>query len=142
MATSIVAPSLSNLPVNTWTTVYSSAPVAGFSGTVRIVVEVDNGNIKLSNPGTGVAAATGYGDLYNGSASSIAFEGTLTQVNNALQSLQAYNSDANASTTLKISAVLGGGSLQPGQWALLRIHRLHSKRLNGQDLDRRPRLRG
>jgi len=113
MATSIVAPSLSNLPVNTWTTVYSSAPVAGFSGTVRIVVEVDNGNIKLSNPGTGVAAATGYGDLYNGSASSIAFEGTLTQVNNALQSLQAYNSDANASTTLKISAVLGGAAYNP-----------------------------
>ncbi|MFC7410597.1 cadherin domain-containing protein [Hydrogenophaga atypica] len=113
MATSIAAPSLQNLLVNTWTNVYSAAPVAGFTGTVRVVVEVGSGSLKLSNSSTGVTNAAGYGDLYDGSASSIAFEGNLTQVNDALQSLQAYNSDANASPTLKISAVKGGPAYNP-----------------------------
>ncbi|MDD2545404.1 MAG: VCBS domain-containing protein, partial [Burkholderiaceae bacterium] len=113
MATSIANPNVSNIQVNTWSNVYSSAPVAGFTGTVRIVVELGSGNIKLSNTGTGVVAATGYGDLYNGSATSIAFEGSLTQVNNALKSLQAYNTNADASPTLKISAVLGGTAYNP-----------------------------
>ena len=113
MATFIAPPNTSNILVNTWTNLYGSAPVSGFSGTVRIVVEVGNGAIKLSNSSTGVAAATGYGDLYDGSAKSIAFEGTLAQVNTALQSLQAYNPDANAAPTLKISAVLGGSAYNP-----------------------------
>ncbi len=113
MTTSIVAPSLSNLQVNTWTPVYSSAPAAGFSGTVRIVAEIGSGNIKLSNSSTGVTTSTGYGNLYDGSANSIAFEGTLSQVNAALQSLQVYNSNANANPTLNISAVRGGQAYNP-----------------------------
>lgn len=114
MSTSISNPSTSSILVNQWTNVYSSDPVNGFSGTVRIVVEVGNGTIKLANNATGVTAITqGYGDLYAGNATSIAFEGSLTQVNNALLSLQAFNADVNATPALKISAVKAGSAYNP-----------------------------
>ena len=114
MATSISNPSNSILLVNQWTNVYSSDPVNGFSGTVRIVVEVGNGTIKLANNATGVTAITqGYGSLYAGTATSIAFEGSLTQVNAALQSLQAFNNNAAGSGTLQISAVKAGSAYNP-----------------------------
>ncbi len=114
MATSIQNPSNTNIIVNEWTNVYNSAPVGGFSGTVRIVVEVGSGTIKLANSSTGVTAITqGYGDLYGGSAKSIAFEGSQTQVNAALLSLQAFNNDANQLANLKISAVKAGSAYNP-----------------------------
>ncbi|MDD3019157.1 MAG: cadherin-like domain-containing protein [Comamonas sp.] len=115
MATSIQNPSNTNIIVNEWTNVYSAGPVAGFTGTVRIVVEVGSGTtIKLANSSTGVNAITqGYGNLYNGSATSIAFEGTQDQVNAALQSLQAFNSNAAGSGTLRISAVKAGSAYNP-----------------------------
>ena len=40
--TAISNPS-NSIIVNEWTKVYSSAPVSGFSGTVRVVVEATNG---------------------------------------------------------------------------------------------------
>ncbi|CAH1746723.1 protein of unknown function [Thauera humireducens] len=115
MATSIQNPSNTNIIVNEWTNVYNAGPVAGFTGTVRIVVEVGNGTtIKLNNNATGVTAITqGYGNLYDGNATSIAFEGTLEQVNTALQSLQALNNNAAVSSTLQISAVKAGSAYNP-----------------------------
>ncbi len=115
MVTSIQNPSNTNIIVNEWTNVYSAGPVAGFTGTVRIVVEVGNGTtIKLANNATGVTAITqGYGSLYAGTATSIAFEGSLTQVNAALQSLQAFNNNAAGSGTLQISAVKAGSAYNP-----------------------------
>ncbi|WP_278453454.1 cadherin domain-containing protein [Stutzerimonas kunmingensis] len=115
MATSIQNPSNTNITVNEWTNVYSAGPVAGFTGTVRIVVEVGNGTtIKLANNATGVTAITqGYGNLYNGSTTSMAFEGNLAQVNAALQSLQAFSTNAAGSGTLQISAVKAGSAYNP-----------------------------
>jgi hypothetical protein len=115
MATSIQHPSNTNIIVNEWTNVYSAGPVAGFTGTVRIVVEVGNGTtIKLANNATGVTAITqGYGSLYDGTATSMAFEGSLEQVNAALQSLQAFNTNAAGSDALQISAVKAGSAYNP-----------------------------
>lgn len=114
MATSILTPNnIANIETGVWTTVYSStSPVAGFSGTVRIVVELSGGNLKLGSA-SGVTTATGYGNLTSGTATSIAFEGTLANVNAALQTLQVKNDTANASPTLTISAVKGGSAYNP-----------------------------
>ena len=108
MATSISNPSNSILLVNQWTNVYSAGPVNGFSDTVRIVVEVTSGHIKLTDA-SGVSAITqGYGSLTDGNATSIAFEGTQEQVNTALQKLQVLSNHTGGGIPLHISAIKGG----------------------------------
>lgn len=109
MATSISTPSTNSILLNQWTGVYSSAPVSGFTGDVRVVVEAGNGNVRVTNT-SGITAATGYGSLTNGTATSIAFEGSLANVNAALQSLQALGTNANANVSLNISAVKAGSA--------------------------------
>ncbi len=112
MATSILSPSANSILLNQWASVYSSAPVSGFTGDVRVVVEVGNGNVRVINT-SGITAATGYGSLTNGTATSIAFEGSLANVNAALQSLQAIGTNANANVSLNISAVKAGSAYNP-----------------------------
>ena len=113
MATSISNPSNSILLVNQWTNVYSAGPVNGFSDTVRIVVEVTSGHIKLTDA-SGVSAITqGYGSLTDGNATSIAFEGTQEQVNTALQKLQVLSNHTGGGIPLHISAIKGGSAYNP-----------------------------
>ncbi|MDY0073735.1 MAG: cadherin domain-containing protein [Thauera sp.] len=115
MATSILTPNnISNIRTGAWTTVYSGGtnPVSGFSGTVRIVVELSGGNLKLDST-SGVTTVLGYGSLTSGTATSIAFEGTQANVNAALRSLQVKNDTADAKPTLTISAVKGGSAYNP-----------------------------
>ena len=120
MAPSISNPSNSILLVNQWTNVYSFGPVSGFNDTVRIVVEVTSGHIKLTDA-SGVSAITqGYGSLTDGNATSIAFEGTQEQVNTALQKLQVLSNHTGGGIPLHISAIKGGLGLQPAKRALLR----------------------
>ncbi|TYC54434.1 DUF4347 domain-containing protein [Zoogloea oleivorans] len=106
------ASDVSTAQANTWTSVYSGNPevLTGYTGTVRVVIEATGGTVKLADA-TGVSAATGYGSLTSGSAS-IAFEGTLTNVNLALQQLQA-NLAANPNMTLTVNAIAGGSAYNP-----------------------------
>ena len=120
MATSISNPSNSILLVNQWTNVYSAGPVNGFSDTVRIVVEVTSGRIKLTDATDVLAITQGYGSLTDGNATSIAFEGTQEQVNTALQKLQVLSNHTGGGIPLHISAIKGGLGLQPAKRALLR----------------------
>jgi VCBS repeat-containing protein len=101
---------------NQWTSVYNDDPLTGFTGNVRVVVSATDGNIRLNaanDAGSGITSiTTGYGDAYNGTATSIAFEGTLVEVNAALQLLEA-NLAENPSMTLDISAIKGGATYNP-----------------------------
>ncbi|OMG63056.1 hypothetical protein AUR61_014865 [Stutzerimonas balearica] len=105
--------SVTTAVASSWTSVYSdnAEVLSGYTGTVRVVVEATGGNVRLSDA-SGVTAATGYGSLTDGTATSIAFEGTLTQVNAALQQLQA-NLASNPSMTLDVSAIAGGPAFNP-----------------------------
>ncbi|MGD9849096.1 MAG: cadherin-like domain-containing protein, partial [Desulfuromonas sp.] len=108
------ASTVSTAAANSWTSVYSDNDevLTGYTGDVRVIVEATNGNVKLANAAGVTAITTGYGNLTDGSATSIAFEGTLAQVNTALQQLQA-NLAANPNMTLAISAIKGGSAYNP-----------------------------
>ena len=97
-----------------WTSVYSdnTTVLDGYSSTVRVVVEAKNGTVKLASAADVTPITQGYGNLTDGTATSIAFEGTLGQVNAALQQLQA-NLAANPNMTLNVSAIAGGGAYNP-----------------------------
>ena len=99
---------------STWTNVYSSNPLSGFGAEdmVRVIVEADGGTIKLTDTTGLTVITTGYGNATDGTATSIAFEGTQAAVNAALQTLQA-NLDVNPDITLNISTVLGGSAYNP-----------------------------
>nr|WP_320051340.1 DUF4347 domain-containing protein [uncultured Desulfuromonas sp.] len=99
---------------STWTNVYSSDPLSGFGAedTVRVIVEADGGTIKLTDTTGLTVITTGYGNATDGTATSIAFEGSQAAVNAALQTLQA-NLDVNPDITLNISTVLGGSAYNP-----------------------------
>lgn len=132
MATSIVAPSLSNLPVNTD---YRLQFCAGcrLRAPCGLWWRSITATSSSAQPRHGRCGRHRLWRPVQRLASSIA-EGTLTQVNNA-QSLQAYNSDANASTTLKISAVLGAAYNRT--MGTITNTSTTQQRLNGQDADRR-----
>ena len=82
--------------------------VSGFSTDLVITLSGANGNIKITTT-TGLTAPTGYavGD-WTGS-STIAFEGSQTNVNNALATLS-YIGSGSASTTLEASATPTGAA--------------------------------
>jgi len=102
---------------NTWANAYSAAPLAGFTESVRVVVEATAGNIKLNYADAtalntaGLTVPTGYTtqSLIDGTATSIAFIGTQANVNAALQQLH-VNRRTNAETTITVSALLDGAA--------------------------------
>ncbi|MDD2880336.1 MAG: DUF4347 domain-containing protein [Rhodoferax sp.] len=111
-AVTFAASTATTAAANTWTNVYGVDPLLGFSGTVRVVVDATGGKVKLTDT-TGVTAiTTGYGSLTDGSATSIAFEGALSDVNAALRKLQT-NLATNPAVTLNISAIKGGAAYNP-----------------------------
>jgi VCBS repeat-containing protein len=104
---------VSTTQAGAWTNVYDSDALTGFTGTVRVVVDASGGTVRLSSGASGVdAVTTGYGDLLDGTATSIAFEGTLAEVNAALQLLQA-NRGANPNVTLNVNVIAGGAAYNP-----------------------------
>jgi VCBS repeat-containing protein len=106
------ASSVTTAAANTWTNVYSSDPLSGFSGTVRVVVDSTGGHVKLTDITGLTAVSVGYGDLSDGTATSIAFEGTLSDVNAALRNLQA-DRGTNPSMSLNLSAIKAGAAYDP-----------------------------
>ncbi len=75
---------------NTWTAVDSSGLLTGMTGTIRVIAEVTGGTVKVDTVPAGVnATITGYGNATDGSATSIAFEGSVADVTTALAGLKA-----------------------------------------------------
>lgn len=104
---------VSTAQAGTWTNVYSSDALSGYAGTVRVVVDVTGGTVRLSSVPGGVTAITqGYDSPTDGTATSIAFEGSQADVNAALQLLQA-NRGTNPNVTLSINAIKGGAAYNP-----------------------------
>ena len=98
---------------DTWTSVYSGTPLTGFASTVRVVIDATGGTIKLASvPASVTANFTGYGNATDGTATSLAIEGTQADVNAALQLLQA-NRGSNPGVSLQISAIPGGSAYNP-----------------------------
>jgi len=114
----LAANSLTTEAANTWANAYSGTPLTGFSDIVRVVVNATAGNIRLNAASNDSVITnlnpipTGYGDLLNGTATSIAFEGTLTEVNAALALLQ-VNRGTNVEATISVSAIKGGAAYNP-----------------------------
>lgn len=77
--------------------------IDGFSTDVVVTVSVATGSIKITTT-AGLTAPTGYSsDDWTGGASEIAFEGSQTNINNALATLS-YQGDSATSATLEMSA--------------------------------------
>jgi hypothetical protein len=68
----------------------------GFTGRVRAVVSVDCGDVHITTT-TGISGVYGYQDPVTSSGASIAFEGTVSDVNSALNTLT-YNRETCAGT--------------------------------------------
>jgi flagellin len=99
---------------NTWTAVDSSGLLTGMTGTIRVIAEVTGGTVKLDTVPAGVnATITGYGNATNGSATSIAFEGSVADVSAALAGLKAQRTGAGAAQ-VELDAV---PSPSPVSWA-------------------------
>ncbi|NBP39679.1 MAG: hypothetical protein EBV34_14810 [Betaproteobacteria bacterium] len=82
---------------NTWTSVDGSGLLTGMTGTIRVIAEVTGGTIKLDSVPAGVnATITGYGNATNGTATSIAFEGSVADVTTALGQLKAQRTGSGA----------------------------------------------
>ena len=74
----LAAPDTQAVAGNSWAGVYGSDPLAGFGtgDVVRIVIEATGGNIRLTDDSDITPIATGFDNPTDGSATSIAFEGT------------------------------------------------------------------
>jgi len=67
------------------------------TGTIRVIAEVTGGTVKLDTVPAGVNATfAGYGNATNGSATSIAFEGSVANVTTALAGLKAQRTGTGA----------------------------------------------
>ncbi len=108
--TAVADTAVSTAVAGAWTNVYSAGvdAVSGFDGqTVSVVVQVTNGHVMLGSTAGVSVNTTGYGHPSDGTATSIAFEGTQADVNAALRTLMVQrDSGHNASITL--TADLGG----------------------------------
>ncbi|MDD3328153.1 MAG: tandem-95 repeat protein, partial [Zoogloea sp.] len=107
-------------PNDVWNNVFDTAnTLSGFTTTVHVIVTATNGFVKLDNSTPegsmaigSVVASTGYGNLTDGTATSIAFDGTLAEVNAALQYLQ-YERTSGDTGSVSINAVEGGSAYNP-----------------------------
>ena len=85
--------------------------VSGFSTDLIVTISVTNGTVKITTT-DGLTAPTGYDSGDWTGASEIAFEGSQTDVNNALATLS-YQGSGSASTTLEASATPTGSAYNP-----------------------------
>ncbi len=117
---------------NAWTNVYTSDALSGYSGTVRVVVDVTGGgHVRLSSLPGGVTAITqGYDDVLDGTATSIAFEGSQADVNAALQALQ-VNRGSQPQVQLNINAIMGGPAYNPENGHYYEV--IHSPNISWDD---------
>ena len=109
----VTAPTLSDISTTTFTDVFAGSPLTNFTGTIRAAITATNATVKLSTV-TGLSTVVGYSqDWTDGSATEIAFSGTVAQVNAALDSLSVRgNSAGNASLDVTVSS--GGAAFDPG----------------------------
>ncbi|MEA2088325.1 MAG: Ig-like domain-containing protein [Patescibacteria group bacterium] len=89
----------------------TTSSVSGFSTDLIITLSVTSGTIKITTS-TGLTAPTGYGSGDWTGSSTIAFEGSQTNVNNALATLS-YQGSGSSSTTLEASATPTGAAYNP-----------------------------
>ncbi|HVW88340.1 MAG TPA: Ig-like domain repeat protein, partial [Gaiellaceae bacterium] len=87
--------------------------VSGFGGgdSVRVVVSTTNGTLELTSSASGVSVPFGY-PAVGSSAASVAFEGTQSQVNDALGAVS-WAPASTGDSSLDVSAVLGGATYDP-----------------------------
>lgn len=97
-AQSVNAPSSINGNPDAFETV-SGVSVVNLTGTIRVTVSVDSGNVQLGTT-SALTAPQGYmaSQWTSGNADEISFEGTLTNINNALATL-AYRGFGGTMTT-------------------------------------------
>ncbi|MCX7086415.1 MAG: hypothetical protein NTV00_00005, partial [Methylococcales bacterium] len=111
------ASTITTSAASAFTHVYSSDPLTGFAPNtvngevVKVVVDATGGTIRFDSGSIGGATliTLGYGDPINGSATSLAFQGTLAEVNAALQHLEASRG-INPSVSLSLNAVTSSAS--------------------------------
>ena len=104
-AQSVTAPASINGNPDSFETI-SGVSVVNLTGSVRVTVTVDSGNIQIGTETTApLSAPQGYmaADWTNGTADEISFEGTLANVNSALDTL-AYRGFGGTLTTTASTA--------------------------------------
>lgn len=102
-AQSVTAPSSINGNPDSFETI-SGVSVINLMGTIRVTVSVDTGNVQITTTSS-LSAPQGYttADWTSGTADEISFEGSLTNVNNALGAL-AYRGFGGTLTTTASTA--------------------------------------
>lgn len=108
----IASPNLATISTTSYTDVFTGPPLTNFTGTIRALVTVSNATVRLSTI-TGLSEVIGYNQsLTDGTATEIAFSGTVAQVNAALDSLSVRGSAAGAAS-LDVSVSSGGAAFDP-----------------------------
>lgn len=92
----------SNIVVNTSLGSTSKIEARGFTGSIRAEVVATGGNVQITTT-TGVTTVTGYQSPIGAAATSIAFEGTVANVNNALDSLKYIATAAPSNRTIVVT---------------------------------------
>jgi len=92
----------SNIVVNTSLGATSKIEARGFTGSIRAEVVATGGNVQITTT-TGVTTVTGYQSPIGAAATSIAFEGTIANVNNALDSLKYIATAAPSNRTIVLT---------------------------------------
>lgn len=87
--------------------------ISNFSGSVRVVVTTTNGTSKITTT-TGLTAPTGYSSSdWTAGAASLGFEGSLTNVNNAIATISYKGTTAGSAASVQLSAISAGAAYNP-----------------------------